>query len=306
MLVWLNGNMIDQNDACVSVFDAGLQHGVGLFETMLAKNGRVFRGREHLERLQASAHELRLTESLRIDPLLAAVELTLQRNDMRDARIRLTLTGGDLNLLSRQTDDSETNAKPKTTDPTILIHAQPPTAYPDAFFEDGIIVNLADSRLNPLDTFAGHKTLNYWPRLFALQHAAGVGAGESIWFTVSNHLAGGSVSNVFLGKNGCLLTPIARGEEVSDDSSTNAVTLPSPILPGITRQFVLETAREQSIEIDVSMLTIDDLLEADEVFLTNSSWGILPVVQVEREKISEGKVGSITQLVRQKWLAAME
>ena len=217
MKVWLNGQFLERDDARVSVFDAGFQHGVGLFETMLARNGRVFRPHRHVQRLVDSASMLRLTERLRAEPLLDAIDLALAENGLDDARIRLTLTGGDLNLL--QSSGTAPN------DPTILIVVQPPTPYPDAFFTDGITLLVADGRVNPFSAMQGHKTLNYWERIAALQIAASRGAGEALWLNVSNHLASGSVSNLFLVRDGALLTPIARGEE-------EAGALPAPVLPG--------------------------------------------------------------------------
>jgi branched-chain amino acid aminotransferase len=225
--VWLNGKFVHRDEASVPIFDAGFQHGVGLFETMLARNGAVFRLAAHLDRLAGSARDLLLTQRLRIDPLGDAVEHTLKRNNLREARVRLTLTGGNLNLL-------ETQGKSQV-DPTILIVAQPPTKYPDEFFEKGVLAVIVDGRENPLHPMAGHKTLHYWPRIRALQLAASNRAGEALWFTVSNHLASGSVSNVFLVKEGRLLTPIAHGEEEQGAIS-------APVLPGITRSVILELA----------------------------------------------------------------
>lgn len=291
MQVWLNGTFVDRDHAKVSVFDAGFQHGVGLFETLLARNGRVFRPMAHLERLSASARGLRLSDRLRLDPLADAIQLTLDRNEMADARIRLTVTGGDLNMLQAKGEGGQ--------DPTILIVTQPPTPYPDAFFGDGVVARIADGRLNPLSPMAGHKTLNYWPRIHALQQAVGLGAGEVLWFTVSNHLASGSVSNVFLVKDGVLRTPIAHGEEVDG-------ALTAPVLPGVTRGVVQEIAAAAGVATERAMLDIEELLAADEVFLTNSSWGILPVTGVEREKIGDGAVGPVTRQVREAWLGVVE
>ena len=96
MYVWLNGEFVDRDAAQVSIFDAGFQHGVGLFETMLARNGKIFRVESHLRRLANSAKELLLSERLRIEPLIEAVNLTLTRNELDQARVRLTITGGDL------------------------------------------------------------------------------------------------------------------------------------------------------------------------------------------------------------------
>lgn len=291
MQVWLNGQFVERDSAMVSIFDAGFQHGVGLFETMLARNGVVFRPRAHMERLVNSARQLLLSERLRIDPLIEALNLTVSRNKLKEARVRLTITGGNLNML-------QTEGRSQV-DPTIVIVAQPPTVYPDAFFEKGVLVVIADARANPLDPMAGHKTLNYWPRIQALQFAASKRAGESLWFTVSNHLASGSVSNVFLVKDGRLLTPIARGEEEPG-------ALPAPVLPGITRAIILELAEDMDIEVEKRMLDINDLLSADEVFLTNSSWGVLPVVGVEREKIADATVGELTRRLRSAWLELVE
>lgn len=303
--VWLNGQFVSLEDAKVSAFDAGLQHGVGVFETMLARGGRVLHLDRHLDRLDDSSQALRLTESLQLDPLHQAIEATLARNELEEARLRLTLTGGDLNLLS-----TPTGRKSGPPHHTILIHAQPPTKYPDEFFENGVMVTIADGRLNPLDQFAGHKTLNYWPRLSALQEAARKGAGEAVWFTISNHLAGGSVSNIFIVQDGALLTPIARGEEdevagpgFAAGGGNGGARLPSPVLPGITRAWLLGEAGDLGMHTARRMLDINDLLSADEVFLTNSSWGVLPVVQVERETISQGEVGEATRRLRERWLS---
>ncbi len=230
MEVWLNGKFVDRDQATVSIFDAGFQHAVGLFETMLARNSRVFRPKAHLRRLEESARILLLSESLHIEPLQEAVQHTIDRNGFDAARIRLTLTGGDLNLL--QSTGAGRN------EPTLLIVAQPPTEYPPAFFEQGVRVTVADGRDNPFHPMAGHKTLNYWPRILALQQAGARGAAEALWFSVTNHLTCGSVSNAFLVKDGGVLTPIARGEEEPG-------AIPSAVLPGVTRAAVCRAWRRR-------------------------------------------------------------
>lgn len=291
MQVWLNGEFTARDEAKVSVFDAGFQHGVGLFETMLARNGVAFRAEPHMNRLAASAKELLLSDRLRIEPLVEAVHHTLRRNDLKDARVRLSVTGGDLNMLQSRGQSP--------VDPTVLIVAQPPTEYPPAFFEKGVMATIADARENPFNPMAGHKTLNYWPRIQSLQQAAAKRGGESLWFGVSNHLCGGSVSNAFIVKGGELFTPIARGEEQPG-------AMRSPTLPGITRAAVIEIAETLDIAVERRMLDINDVLQADEVFLTNSSWGVLPVVAVEREKIADGSVGEVTAQIRRAWLDLVE
>jgi branched-subunit amino acid aminotransferase/4-amino-4-deoxychorismate lyase len=164
-------------------------------------------------------------------------------------------------------------------------------------------VVIADTRLNPLDPMSGHKTLNYWGRLRELQSAAAKRAGEALVFQVTNHVAGGCVSNIFLVRGGELLTPIARGEEGGGGEGSGAA-LPSPVLPGITRKWVMEWAGDRGMAVTRRMLSIDDVLGADEAFLTNSSWGVLPVVRVEKEMLGGGEVGEVARAAREAWLTA--
>lgn len=295
--VFVNGGFIERDDAAVGAFDAGLMHGVGLFETMAARlvDGAVeVEGLdEHLDRLQASAAELGLSNDLRTGPLGEAVVETVQRSGLDRARVRLTITGGDLNLLRATGRANHT--------PTVLIDAQPATAYPAAMFENGVMATIADARANPLDPTAGHKTLNYWWRLRELQTAAAKGAGESIVLAVSNHLCGGCVSNIFVVRGGVLLTPIARGEEMEVGGKGS---LPSPVLPGITRARVIAEARRMGLSLERRMMGVGDVLDADEVFLTNSSWGVLPVVAVEAEPVASGRVGEVARGLRARLLEA--
>lgn len=303
MTVFLNGGFVSRDEARVSAFDAGMTHGVGLFETMLGvrderepEGVRVVQLAEHLERLGASAKKTGLSEDLRADRLGEAVlecvrrffEEEAGRIGAERARVRLTVTGGDLNLL-------ETTGRRAEHTPTVLMSATGATRYPDEMFERGVLLTIADAKANPLDPLAGHKTLNYWWRLRELQAAGAKGAGEALVLQVTNHVAGGAVSNVFVVKDGGLVTPVAQGEE-------EAGALPSPVLPGVTRRGVLEFAEELGLPARRRLVTVEDVLDADEVFLTNSSWGVLPVTRVERKEIGGGTVGEVTRRVRERWL----
>jgi len=292
LVTWVNGRFVEPADATISVFDAGVQHAIGLFETMHARNGRVFRPLAHLNRLAVSASELLLTESLWTEPLAEAVQSCLERSGLDQARVRLTLTGGDLSGLQAEGRSRQ--------DPTIVIAVQPATRYPEAFFEQGVLVTVADGRLNTLTAMAGHKTMNYWERIRTLQLAGGRGASESLWFSITNHLASGCVSNVFLVRDGVLMTPIARGEE------PEAAAMRAPVLPGVQRAAIIELAEARGLEVERKMLSYDDLSRADEVFLTNSGWGILPVVAVEQQPIARGEVGPLTRSLRERWLELVD
>ena len=296
--VWLNGRMLDADEAKVSIFDAGIQHGVGLFETISVRGGRIYRLEDHLKRLEKSAKELRLADVLRTGLLGEAVAVAVEESGLGEARVRLTLTGGDLNLLKRgKTPGEGEGGGDRSISPTIFVVVQPATVYPEAFFGRGVRVLVADGRLNPFDVTAGHKTVNYWLRLRALQDAAGKECAEAIWLSVSNHVMSGSVSNLFAVVRGGkeLVTPIAHGEEVKGG-------LPMPVLPGITRKRVIYFAEESGMEVTARMMDISDVLNAEEVFLTNSSWGILPVVAVEGKEIGVGTVGEVAKAMRAKWL----
>lgn len=291
--IFVNGMYVERDQARVSAADAGVLHAVGLFETMTARvtsDGVVVESlEEHLDRLQASASTLGLSTELKTGPLGEAVVETVRRSGHERSRVRLTITGGDLNLLRATGRGAHT--------PTVIIDAQPATRYPEAMFTKGVMAVIADAKANPLDPTAGHKTLNYWWRLRELQTAAGRGAGEAIVLQVSNHVCGGCVSNLFAVKDGTLVTPIARGEE-QEVGGKGAI--PSPVLPGITRARVLKEAKKMGLTVERRMMGIGDVLDADEVFLTNSSWGVLPVTAVEAEPVGSGDVGEVANRLRER------
>ncbi|MEO0716290.1 MAG: aminotransferase class IV [Planctomycetota bacterium] len=312
--VFINGQFVQREGAMLSAFDASVQHGIGLFETMRAgmidapegENIGVFRLTEHLERLQTSARELGLSERLRIDGLADAIIETVRRSGVLkapgdSARVRMTITGGDLNLLAGAGGSGGVSAKPGHQ-AGVMIVAQPATAYPDEMYTRGVRAGLSDWKTNAFDPFASHKTIWYWPRLRELQTAAGKGFGEALVFTGTNHLAGGCVSNAFIVRDATLVTPIARGEE-SDIGGAGAI--PSPVLPGVTRGAILDWADEESLTVERRMVVVDDVLDADEVFLTNASWGVMPVIGVESKVIAEGTVGPITTRALAWWRAAV-
>lgn len=328
--VFLNGAFLGRDEARISAFDAGVQHGVGLFETMQAvertDGWEVLDVDAHLDRLANSARELRLTERLRVDALREAVMRTVSKageeeEEAARLRVRLTITGGDLNLLERRKSAAQ-SAEPfpqpspsgrglEEQQPTLIISATAATEYPREMFQRGVLATIADWKANPLDGMQGHKTINYWARLRELQNAAAKNGAEALVFQVSNYLCGGCVSNALVVKNGKIVTPIARGEEIaSAESATGeepggkgSAVMPSPVLPGVTRRWALEWAEDEGLEIEKRMISINDVLGADEVLLTNSSWGVLPVVAVESRVLGAGKPGEVGVALVDAWRA---
>lgn len=315
MQAFLNGSFIELDTARVPAFDAGFQHGVGLFETMLGGVKESHGGAEpwvigldeHCERLAASAAVLDLSPDLRAAALGDAVLATVARSGLARSRVKLTVTGGDLNMLARGAAGGG-----KAVDPTILITTQPATVYPTAMLEAGVSASLAATRANNFNPTEGHKTLNYWWRLRELQAAGRKGAAESLVFDITGHLAGGCVSNAFVVKDGVVLTPFAKGEEgYGPQGPTGDVEqkreagdhLPSPVLPGVTRAWVIDQLEMKGVSVERRMLTVDDVLGADELFLTNSSWGVLPIVQLEAREIGGREPGAVTAGLVEAWRA---
>ncbi|HSW01861.1 MAG TPA: aminotransferase class IV [Sedimentisphaerales bacterium] len=276
--VYLNGELIDIDKAGVSVTDSGLLYGAGLFETMRSRNGVVFRLQDHLDRLFLSAAALSITLPCDKSLIEKAVDQVLEANQLKDARLRLTLTSGPL---------AESQDQRKAT---LLITAAQFRPYLADSYRTGVLVVLCPFRQNRTDPTCGHKTTSYYPRLLALNLAHQRRATEALWFTTDNRLAEGCVSNVFLVKNSVLYTPPTQ----------------TPVLPGIARKAILQIAQEQSLETVEKDLFISDLLEADEVFLTNVVMEALPVIHVEKHTVGNGEVGPVTQRLREAFLQRIE
>lgn len=276
--VFLNDRLVEVEQAHVSVRDSGLLYGAGLFETMRSHNGVVFRLEDHLDRLLTSAEALSIHHALDRKTLTEATYEVLAANQSGDARLRLTLTNGPIAETIEQ------------AFPTLLITATRLQRYPSKYYQAGVMVVLCPYRQNTTEPICGHKTTNYYPRLLALTLARQKGATEALWFTTDNRLAEGCISNVFLVKDGVLYTP----------------SLATPVLAGIARKAVGGIAGNESIELIEKDLHISDVLEADEIFLTNVVMEVMPVVAVERHAIGDGKVGPITVQLRERFLQTIE
>jgi branched-chain amino acid aminotransferase len=298
--VWLNGNFIDESDASVSLRDNGLLHAAGVFTTMRSDGGRVFRLDEHLKRLRDSCNALAVPLQYRDEALASAVNELLQRNGLGDARLRLTVTRG------RAQNNPPHGLLMK---PNVFITATEMESYPAEYYQRGMTVMLVDEqKLNPYDIQAGHKTLNYVSRLAALREANRRGAGEALWFDVHNYLQSGSISNVFIVKDDELFTP-PTPLEMRDAIAPGSIPYPrSAVLPGITRAAVIELARNAALDVRLTAIDVNALLDADEIFITNSIMQIMPVCRIERKAIGPDKPGPVTvrlmtqydQLIRQR------
>ncbi|NNM85465.1 MAG: hypothetical protein HKL96_06900 [Phycisphaerales bacterium] len=288
--VAINGQIIPYENARIAPFDAGVLHGAGLFETMRVIGGRIIAFDDHLARLTASATALAMPVHLEQSVLAELISEVLQANDLSDARLRLTVTRGDLSNIDAATPDLPT---------TTLVSASEFKPYPEVLYEKGMTAIVSRYQQNPFSPLCGHKSTSYLDRLLALREAQQSGAGEAFWFTVGEkYLAEGCISNVFI---------VTAAEEIA----TCPIEHPEQtghrmVLPGITRSLVCQLAVESALIVHEKLLTINDLLAAKEVFVTNAIMGIMPVVRIERHGVGDEKPGAVTQQLRQAYLAHLD
>ena len=264
--VFLNGQIVEADSAAVSVTDSSYLYGIGLFETMRAVGGKVFRLADHMERLNNSAEALSIFNSYTDEQIKRGIAQVLEANEVTEPRMRLELSNGPI-----QADGTAVT--------NLLITAPAFVPYPQDYYDKGVRVILTDFRQSSKNPYAGHKTTCYGPRLTALRNAHEKLAAEALWFTTENALAEGCISNVFLVKNGALYTP----------------PVTTPVLPGIARKTVIEIAEAEDIICYEEPLRIEDLLGSEEVFLTNVIMEVLPVAAVEAHTVGEGKPGTLAK-----------
>jgi len=265
--VFLNDELVDIDKARISATDSGFLYGAGLFETMRSYNGKVFALKDHIDRLFFSAGSLSINNPYDRKYLTDAIYKVLRANKLTDARLRLTLTNGPMS----QSDEQRK--------PTLLITAAKLQSYPAEYYKKGVLVVLCPFRQNAGEPTCGHKTTSYFSRMIALNRAHQKRAAEALWFTTNNRLAEGCISNVFLVKDSFLHTP----------------PIETPVLAGIARKTVCQIALKNSIKLVEKDLYIDDVLAADEIFLTNVIMQIMPVTAVEKHTVGDGKVGTMTK-----------
>lgn len=296
--VWLNGEFVDESAANISIRDTGLLHAAGAFTTMRAANGRVFRLDRHLIRLRETSEALFIPLQYNDETFIAVVTELLDRNQLPDARLRLTVTRG------MAKDDPVHGLR---LEPNVFLTAGSFEPYPQEFYQRGMtVITLDEQKLNPYDVQAGHKTLNYFSRLSALRAANQRHAGEALWFNVHNYLQSGSISNVFLVKDGKLITPPTQ-REMQESAVRSAIPYPrSNVLPGVTRGAVMDFAQGLQIPMQLAAITIEQILSADEIFLTNSIMGIMPVCRIERKVIGNEKPGIITLQMKARYESALK
>ncbi|MFM7071043.1 MAG: branched-chain-amino-acid transaminase [Planctomycetota bacterium] len=269
--IYIAGKLYDKEDAKISVYDHGLLYGDGVFEGMRSYSGKVFRLAEHLDRLWDSAQAIWLTIPMTKEEMAKAVYDTLKVNGIEDGYIRLVVTRGAGSL------GLDPN---RTSNPQVIIITDHIALYPREYYEKGLeLVTASTMRNHPAALSPRIKSLNYLNNILAKIEGLKAGCVEALMLNHKGEVAECTGDNIFLITNGELLTP----------------PIDAGILEGITRNAVIDIAREAGITTREISLTRYDVYVADECFLTGSAAEVIPVVKVDNRAIGAGVPGPITQ-----------
>ena len=271
MKIWMNGKLLERQDAKVSVFDHGLLYGDGVFEGIRAYSRRIFQGQAHIDRLFESAKEIRLAVPYTKQELLEAMDDAIASNSITDGYIRLVVTRGEGSL----------GLSPfKCSEPIVFIIADQIALYPPEMYEKGMAVIIAKTlRTSPSMLNPSVKSLNYLNNILGKIEAIDAGVAEAIMLNEKGNVAECTGDNIFIVKDGTLITPPAE----------------AGILLGITRSVVMRLAGELGVPLVEKNIKPKDLYAADECFLTGSAAEVISVTKIDDKPIGGGQAGPITQ-----------
>ena len=277
LLVYINGKYYPKSQAKISVYDHGLLYGDGVFEGIRAYDGVVFKLKEHIDRLYNSAHVIMLEIPLTKEEMINAVLETLRKNNLRDAYIRLIVTRGvgDLGLDPR-----------KCEKPTVIIITDAIRLHSKEAKEKGLRTLIVWVKRDPVDATSHEvKSLNYMNSILGKIEANIAGFDEAICLDKNGHVSEGVAENIFIVKDEKLITP---------PTATGA-------LVGITRNVIIKIAEKLGYKVIETNITPTDLFTANEAFFTGTAAEVVPIVEVNKRKIGDGKPGPITKRLMQEF-----
>jgi len=275
--IWLDGKLVEQENAKISVFDHGLLYGDGVFEGIRVYNGRVFELEAHIRRLYESAKVIRLSIAMTQSELAGAVEETVKANSVTDGYVRLVVTRG-VGTLGLNPFICRNSC--------IFIIADTIQLYPKELYEKGMkVISATTVRNHPMAIPPQAKSLNYLNNILAKIEALDSNVPEAILYNHEGYVAEASGDNVFIVKDGVIYTPPAE----------------AGALPGITQRVVIKLARKENIQVVEKNLTRFDLYVCDEFFLTGTAAEVIGIVDVDGRIIGDGRPGPITCLLRKKF-----
>jgi branched-chain amino acid aminotransferase len=276
--IYINGKLYDKADAKISVYDHGLLYGDGVFEGIRVYHGKVFKHKDHIDRLYESARSIALEIPMAPGDLMKAVEETVKVNNKINGYIRLVVTRGAGTL----------GLDPRKCDPQVIIIVDDISLYPAELYESGLeIITASTIRNHPNALSPRIKSLNYLNNILAKIEAIRAGCFEAIMLNHNGEVAECTGDNLFLVKKGLLkTTPPDAG-----------------ILEGVTRNVVLDLAKAAGIPTLECKLIRHDVYTADECFLTGTAAEIIAVTKVDGRVIGSGKPGPITKQLRERFQA---
>jgi len=274
MWVYLNNQFVQGDQAKVSVFDRGFLFGDGIFETLRIYNGRPLFLDRHLDRLHQSCQVLSLSLPAPEPAWEALLQELVKRNNIEHSMVRITVSRG-VGSLGPDPTGCE--------DPTVVIFPRPLPQLTKDQKEPGVSLTILNTRRQPSSALPSQvKSLNYLNNVLAKQEAIEAHTFDGVLLNTDGYLAECTTSNFFFVKDQRLHTP----------------SLQCGILPGITREIVLELAKEEGIEVQEGTYQPEDLWDADEVFLTNTGFGVLPVTTIETRPLTSSRERSMTKMIQ--------
>jgi branched-chain amino acid aminotransferase len=271
MKVWLNGKLVEKRSAKLSVFDHGTLYGDGVFEGIRVYGGKIFQTKAHIDRLFRSAEVIRLAIPYTKQQLIDATYRTLRANRRSDAYVRMAVTRGEGTL------GLNPNKCPK---PSVFIIVDSIELYPPEMYETGMPVIVAKTiRTSPRSLNPAAKTLNYLNNILAKIECVNAGASEAIMLNEHGNVAEATGDNVFIVKDGRLITPPAS----------------AGILMGVTRAVVMKLAGRLGIAMEEKDFAPDALYAADECFMTGTAAEVIAVTRIDGRTIGGGQAGPVTR-----------
>ena len=275
--IWLDGKLVDEKDAKISVFDHGLLYGDGVFEGIRVYNSRVFELEAHIRRLYDSAKAIRLEVPMSRSKLISAIEKTVEANGVIDGYIRLLVTRG-VGTLGLNPFICENSR--------LIIIADNIQLYPEELYEKGMkVISATTVRNHPLAIPPQVKSMNYLNNILAKIEALDYEVPEAIMYNHEGYVAEATGDNVFIVRDGVIYTPPAEAGS----------------LEGVTQGVVIRLAKEENFEVVEKNLTRFDLYVCDEFFLTGTAAEVIGIVEIDGRGIGDGKPGPITKLLRKKF-----